>query len=399
MNIKICKLFLLTLILYGGYYLFFFPPIPYMMYILGGIMLVFMFMSVITASAHLSSFINLEIVLWILFGISSFVLAHYIAYDSSHAEVEIFRFFENLALIITICYICKYDSNCSFIIKLYFYYALLIAITTIFMGYSFTERASFNNMGSNGLGMVMFIGIFCTLYRLDFKKMFKTNLNFLCLFLFIYIIILTGSRKSLFVSALCIVFWFLFCLRKNFKVIPCYKKLIILIISVVLIFIVTIKFIPLFLESNMYARVKGYDAAAIAGDEIRKEMYSEAMHYFEKNPIFGVGYKNYELISAYQTYSHSTYGELLACTGMVGFLLYILPYILTLKKIIYIITDKNITVQVKNEGKFIFIVFISMILLGFGVIHFYEIQSSIMFGIIFGFTLVYSNSWRRKKNE
>lgn len=399
MNIKACKLFLSLIILYSGYYLAFFSPIPNMMYILGGIMLVFLFMSVITTSVPLSSFINSEIILWLLFGFSSFIFAHYIAYNAAYSDVAIFNFFENLALIITICYICKHDSNCSFITSLYFFYALLFATTIIFSGYSFTQRSSFTNMGSNGIGMCMSIGIFCTLYKLDFKKIFKSIFFILSIFIFIFIIVLSGSRKALFVSVLCIVYWSLFSSKKYLKVISSYKKIIIVIIIIALVSIVAIKFTPLFLQSNMFSRLVGYDTAATGGDEIRKGMYSEAMYYFRQNPVFGIGYKNYELISVYQTYSHSTYAELLACTGIVGFLLYTLPYILTLKKIIHIITDKNLSIEFKIKGKFIFISLISMIFLGFGVIHFYEIQSSIMFGCIFGFTLINSKPWRKKKNE
>jgi len=356
MSIKACKLFLSLIILYSGYYLVFFSPIPNMMYILGGIMLVFLFISVIVTSTPLRHFINLEIILWLLFGFTSFVFAHYIAYNAGYSNNAIFKFFENMAFIITICYICRYDSNCNFMIKLYLFYALLCAITSVLMGHSFTERLDFSNtMGANSLGIVMFNGIFCVLYKLDLKKYLK------------------------------MVSW--------------WKKIITVLVGIVVISIVAIKFTPLFLESNMYARIIGNDTAAIGGDEIRRGLYSEAIHYFKQNPVFGIGYKNFELVSSYQMYSHSTYAELLACAGITGFLLYIFPLVLLFKKLFMIIFNKDIKLDTQNKARIVLVFLVLMIFLGFGMIHFYEIQSTIMFGIIISFTLVYSKTRRKVENE
>ena len=131
------------------------------------------------------------------------------------------------------------------------------------------------------------------------------------------------------------------------------------------------------------------------GDETRIGMYQEAYQFFKSSPLFGIGFNNYRLLSVYHTYSHSTYAEVLACTGLLGAVLYLSAFLIMAGKTIKIIavgrTDSTIRLQARN----IFGLLTVTLLLGAGVIHFYDMTSSIILAAIIAFNQVNSPTERR----
>jgi O-antigen ligase len=57
----------------------------------------------------------------------------------------------------------------------------------------------------------------------------------------------------------------------------------------------------------------------------RTSLYVEAWEFFKKNPVFGIGYKCFVYLSSFDYFTHTTYMELLSCTGLVGFSLFLYP--------------------------------------------------------------------------
>lgn len=57
-------------------------------------------------------------------------------------------------------------------------------------------------------------------------------------------------------------------------------------------------------------------------EDVRADMYRAGFDMFKQNPIFGVGFAQYQVYYWKGAYSHSDYIEPLACTGLVGFFLY-----------------------------------------------------------------------------
>jgi len=51
-------------------------------------------------------------------------------------------------------------------------------------------------------------------------------------------------------------------------------------------------------------------------------MYSQAWNLFLEHPVFGVGFGTYYFYSGRYAYTHTAFMELLACTGLLGFVLY-----------------------------------------------------------------------------
>lgn len=395
MWLNLSKLFLALLILYTSYFQAVLFQIPNMLLILGFLTVLFLLISMFRKSTPIRYGFTVETVLWIAFAASSFLIGYVIAADQHHLIASIITLVENLILIIVICYISKYDGNIEYIIKIFIILALLCAITTIFWGegYQGSSRISLTAATNpNGLGVLLVTGIFCLLYKLDINK--KTSIVFVSAgtLVFLYTIILTGSRKSFLAASLLLIYWFLFCFGGALKNITFSRRsgAIILVLIAVICFIHFIT--PVFEESVMLQRLTGLFEQ---GDATRTGMYSEAYEFFLSSPLFGIGYKNYELLSTYYTYSHSTYAEALACTGLLGIFLYFSAYVTMAVKTIRVIVDKHLNHDIRIQARMILGIFIVMFFLGTGVIHFYEINSSIVFAMIISFNKLHYKSKRK----
>ena len=61
----------------------------------------------------------------------------------------------------------------------------------------------------------------------------------------------------------------------------------------------------------------------------RSHLWEKALNYFSQNPIFGTGYRTYEILTGLDT--HSVYFKTLAEQGLIGFLIYLWLYFLALR--------------------------------------------------------------------
>jgi O-antigen ligase len=211
--------------------------------------------------------------------------------------------------------------------------------------------------------------------------------------IFLYTIILTGSRKSLLAASLLLVYWLLFSFSGALKNITITRRANTIIIVVFAIICFSYFIMPVFEDSVMLQRLTSLFGQ---GDSTRTGMYKEAYEFFLSSPLFGIGYKNFELLSIYGTYSHSTYAEALACTGILGVILYFSAYITMAVKTIRVIFNKHLDHDVRIQARNILGIFLVMLFLGTGVIHFYEIGSSIVFAMIIGFNKLHYQPKRKK---
>lgn len=395
MWLRLSKLFLSLLILYAGYFQAVFFQIPNMLLILGALAVLFLLIMMFQKSTPIRHGFTIETVLWIVFAASSLFIGYIVALDQHYLIVSIITLIENLILIIAICFVCKYDGNTDYVVNVFIVLALLCAITTMFWGESYLggDRISLTTTTNpNGLGVLLVIGMFFLLYKLDINKMFSIVFVSAGTLVFLYTIIMTGSRKSFLAAILLLIYWFLFCFSGALKKINFSRRTsaIILFFAAVIFFIHYIT--PIFDNSVLLQRLTDlFDQ----GSATRSGMYSEAYRFFLSNPLFGVGYNNYRLLSIYGTYSHSTYAEALACTGLMGVFLYFGAYIAMVGKIITVVFDKRLNSDVHIHARIILGIFIIMLFLGTGIIHFYEINSSIVFAIVISFNKLYYKPNRR----
>lgn len=72
-------------------------------------------------------------------------------------------------------------------------------------------------------------------------------------------------------------------------------------------------------------RIEGFtnyftgDGRVDGSTRVRMGLMDEAWHVFLDNPITGVGLGAFRSVTTYQTYAHNNFLELLACTGILGF--------------------------------------------------------------------------------
>lgn len=115
--------------------------------------------------------------------------------------------------------------------------------------------------------------------------------------------------------------------------------------------------------------------------EARLYLYEEAWKLFLQHPIFGVGYANFGPMH-YGVYTHSTYAEILSCTGLMGFVPFVCYYL-------YISRELKKGVRLDNAKRLstnhhLVLVFIVLLLLGIGEILIYKIKYFVVFGILAG---------------
>ena len=103
---------------------------------------------------------------------------------------------------------------------------------------------------------------------------------------------------------------------------------------------------------------------------IERKTYIEAgVKQFLKTPILGIGVNNSQYITLMETnketYLHNNFVELLACTGIIGFLLYYSVFIYLLCKLFRYVKMNN------NFAIISFIILAVNIILDYGVVSYY----------------------------
>lgn len=269
--------------------------------------------------------IDLEILwMYLFFGVYSFASGlliatnYYIFFDTM---VTYFAFF---MVYYDIYYVSKIEGTMDWVANALMGAILLCGFQALFFGVPYGgagRRITLSDHNNpNTLGAYMLLGIFLLIYKKkEIGKWFMPRL-FLVL-LFMYVTVRTGSRKALIAEGILFVFWIIAYIsdRKSTKM-----DLKTFISFVVLALLVAVAFkylISEFVDTEMFDRLSNMEGAA----EGRWSMYQEAFELWKGHPIFGVGYSQYTVLSSFGTYSHSTYAEILANTGLVGILLFFVP--------------------------------------------------------------------------
>ena len=387
MFLNLNKLFMLLMILYANYFQVVLFSVTGMTEALGFMAVLFLIWALYRDSVSLNAGISIELVLWIVFALSSLFIGYIIAPDPNHLILATLQFIINVLLIIALCYISKLDGNIDFIVNVQLFLAFLCAITTIVWGQPFAgsdQMSMTTTMNPNTLGLLLVFGIFCLLYKLDISNRLSIIFVLSGASLFFYTIILTASKKSFLAASFILIYWLLVVFGRQIRSIPAIKKILAVAALVIVLSSFAFYMTPILRDSVIVDRF----ATISAGDETRIGMYKEAYEFFKLRPLFGIGFDSYRLLSVYGTYSHSTYAEVLSCTGLLGAVLYLSAYLIMAGKAIRIFADDRISRNIRLQAKNIFGLFAVMLVLGAGVIHFYEMNSSIVLASIIAFNKI-----------
>lgn len=201
----------------------------------------------------------------------------------------------------------------------------------------------------------MIMGIFTIVLNLK-KKQKYFIINYLLLILFLLVIVRCGSRKSLFAGIALITLGIIDFLSSNAKINGkiTKKKLIIYLTVIVSFCFAYFYVINNYVNSSSFIRLQ--KLFSDGGTTVRLELYSLAIEYWKTSPLFGIGLDQYKILCPYGFFSHSTYAELLSCTGIFGVIIFFLPIIsLILKLLKSIYVKKNISYTSKIVLLMIFI--------------------------------------------
>ncbi|MEM4997258.1 O-antigen ligase family protein [Priestia sp. SB1] len=384
MLIKISKIFYILLVLYYGWFQVVFLKIPNALPILGAGVMGFIILHAFTTRTRLITSFTIELMFWALFVLTSYIFGLLIATSYGFLSSALFIFIEFLLLMFGIIYISKHDNNIDFFINVFILFSLICAITTTFKGVEYGQgRISMGpDNNPNSLGITMALGVCCILFKHNFKKLVFSIISFSAILLLLYVCLLTGSRKS-FISVIAIfVYWFAFVIFRDIKSLKFPDKIKGLLSILLVIFLGYQLLVPLFEGSVLIQRLT---LLFENGSDTREGMYNEAFTFFKQSPLVGLGFNNFRAVSMFGTYSHSTYSEALACTGIIGCILYFIPYLKLLFNYFGLILSRRLDTELLKQSK-IMMGFLGILLfLGIGVIHFYELTSSIAFGMVIAF--------------
>ena len=276
-----------------------------------------------------------------------------------------------------ICYTSARVGEIDWLRKRLFFCALLCAFQTVFLGqyvrsgrYMVITMGQYNN--PNSLGLAMVIGIFSVIVVKDYKKLFFRNMAFIALFL--YVIILSGSRKCL-ISAIILVL-----LKEGFTTRGLCQ----------LIFCLLFFAIGIYIARNYFSLTTIFERFSTdnmnSGLNDRTLLYKRAFELWLKSPIIGIAYDQFKVLSGYNMYSHSTFAEILACTGVLG----IAIWAYYIARLLFSLRLKHINCKDRSFSTYHYVIlnlmFLIELFLGLGQIWFYDMPHLLVLIFVFGYS-------------
>lgn len=267
--------------------------------------------------------------LWLVYGIVSLITGLIVAVDKEMLISSIFTFFAFLFLCVCITVISTVERDIQWFIKYLLIICILCAVYTIFRGHDYYNGVIVITMGPNNnpntLGALMVFGMFALMYK---KKKGITQLcaSFFVLTLFLYIIVITGSKKALIGGGIFLLVW-LVGFIKGLRGEKLYYRFAAVMLIMVGCIIGGYYFTTTYVNTASFTRMATLFTSG--STQIRSGMYKESVDFFLNNPIVGIGYDQFRVLSQYQTYAHSTYAEVMSNSGIIGMFVFFIPIIFT----------------------------------------------------------------------
>lgn len=284
-------------------------------------------------------------------------------------------------LLICMCVgiICIGNNEVDWVLKEIIIISIICAIYTIFNGYGYYNGIIVTTMGPNNnpntLGVFMVFGIFAVLF-LDKRSIIAFFISLVLCSLFMYVIILTASKKALLGAVLLLGMWLFVYIKNLVREDKITKLLVFLILFIGLTVAFAPRVVEYYLGSGAYTRMQTLTTSGSSLE--RLSFYKEAWGMFKKSPLVGVGYKQFMYHSPSGYYSHSTYAEVLSCSGFIGILIFFKPVMNCLKSVYQSMRRKpNYKVAI------LLLIIIIELFLGSVNIFMYEFSHMLMWTIIY----------------
>lgn len=237
-----------------------------------------------------------------------------------------------------------------------------------------SEATSGATANRNGLGFFMVWSILGLLLLLGFAgrlRKWAVATSLLLLPAFVYVLFVSGSRKSFMAVLFLLVSWALCASSLHHGLQGMIRRIALFLIALSLLS----ASLPFITErTNLGVRfasllAKGDTLTDMAETDGRAEMYRVGLDLVLKHPISGVGLSQYALYYEGGTYSHSDYIEPLAATGLPGFFLYHAFYFCILIRTMRLLSKAR-DAMVRYRLKIIAMGTLTIMLIGLGVPHY-----------------------------
>lgn len=330
--------------------------------------------------------IGTEAKCWMLYAVLSFATTALVLLDSGSTGYtgEVVKYVQRLALTLMIAYICEREKSIRFGMQLMAITAIALAVSVIMVLGDYRMKLNITsgaNLSDNDTGSIMAYGCFAIVFAWGKRKqtsmllpMLKTAGIICCLI----VIFLTGSRKSILAVGIMLVLLVLLCFRDYGSRLNLRRVFTLVIIGLVAYVFITENLLQYAEETNLYTRLLGRGAeTAEQSDATRMNYIVIALEDFAKHPFFGLGFAQFK--THHGNYSHCTYVEPLACSGIIG-LLYLYPYYSMVKKQIYLIRRNKIGSAARLKQKEIFVYLCMALFVAVGIPYMYKDAPCILLG-------------------
>ncbi|ELC8345398.1 O-antigen ligase family protein [Clostridium perfringens] len=362
--IKLGKLLLSVFIIYSMWYKEAFTDLPLVLY--GTVIIATGCIGLIISKNNFKIPVFKFIMMLFVYGVYAFFTGLIISRDKSWFISMMITYFAFALVCFDCAYISNYEKSTEWILNSFKISSILCAVQTIFFGVEYPTEVMVRTMSKENnphtLGLVMVLGIFAFTSKKKYidNGIFKTIIAIL---IFLYVIILSGSRKSLICASIIILMWVLFLLKANNT---SKTKKILMILAIAIMFGIGVFYInEFFFKSSIYERLLIIGSAA----NTRSELFKTAIEYWKESPLVGIGFAQYQIWSPLKIYSHSAYAEILSCTGVIGFSIFfgtMLKYTIRIIK-----CNIRCTTEQKYDFRIVLIMFITEWILGIGQIYVY----------------------------
>ena len=282
------------------------------------------------------------------------------------------------ASFVIVCFNCWYISfklgNHDWIYRIFRLVSGICAVQVVFWGQPYyngvvvTTMSSINN--PNTLGLILLIGIFSFSIGINLKGLRSFIVAMAANIMMLYGIVLSGSRKCFLAAVPVFVFWLFTYVRAMIKKKEI-KQLLIALGCIGVGLILCVSYYNHFFQSTA-----SFERLTILfqgeGTSTRKELYQEAVEYFQTSPIIGIGLDQFRVWSPYDFYSHSSYAEVLACGGLIGIVIFFVPLMRCLRACIGQAVCKS-TYENMYRIRMVVLLFICELFIGVGQIYIYSV--------------------------
>lgn len=314
----------------------------------------------------------------LLMVVYSLVTGVFVALYSDTLIHTVRQYFIYFIIVYSFCFVSAHYNSYEWILRAVNIAVMICCIHLIFFGYHYSENRIVLSANSNPnlLGTILNLGLFCLLYRTKFSfKSLSWIIPEICLLT--YNIVMTGSRKSFFVATGMLMIWgysMIGSVMKNGSK----KQKVLVWIFVAIAVLAFIRFFNDFVtNTELFSRMKTMKNED--SNDSRVGMYLAAFEIFKKHPFWGAGLDQYQFLSGFGLYSHSTYAEMISSFGFFGSWLYIAPFLYALYQstVFALRSDKGF--RAKLVLGFVIVEFF----LGIGQIWFYDMSHFIAWTLIF----------------